>query len=95
MWRRGIDIWKCKKLKMSISAQIPPGGTWFDTHKRSFKDVPVGANQGIATVEFLEAAEATTTLFGKTSSIPTPKTASDSSSQIFSAAMLSHPSSRT
>ena len=43
---------------------ILPGQTWFDTHKRSFADVPIDPkDQGIATSEFLEAAEATTTLF--------------------------------
>jgi hypothetical protein len=45
--------------------QIPPGQTWFDTHKKSFQDVPVDpSDKGIATSEFLEAAESTTTLFG-------------------------------
>lgn len=41
-------------------------GTWFDTIKKSFADVPVdNANDnGIATTEFLEAAESLTTLFG-------------------------------
>jgi len=44
--------------------QIPPGGTWFDTHKKSFQDVPIDPNdKGISTSEFLEAAESTTTLF--------------------------------
>lgn len=38
--------------------------TWFDTIKRSFADVPVDANKGISTEEFLEAAESLTTLFG-------------------------------
>ena len=47
--------------------QIPPGGTWFDTHKKSFVNVPIDPkDQGIATSEFLEAAESTTTLFGAT-----------------------------
>jgi hypothetical protein len=51
---------------MASSIQIPPGGTWFDTHKKSFADVPVDSkDQGIATSEFLEAAESTTTLFGE------------------------------
>lgn len=49
-----------------MSPAIPPGGTWLDTLKRSFVDVPVDAanDNGIATTEFLEAAEALTTLFG-------------------------------
>ncbi|KAL1974138.1 hypothetical protein VTN31DRAFT_5698 [Thermomyces dupontii] len=48
-----------------MSPAIPPGGTWLDTLKRSFVDVPVDAanDNGIATTEFLEAAEALTTLF--------------------------------
>lgn len=43
----------------------PPGGTYFDRVK-SFADVPVHKeqNNGIATTEFLEAAESLTTLFG-------------------------------
>lgn len=40
----------------------PPGGTYFDRVK-SFADVPV-TDSGIATTEFLEAAESLTTLFG-------------------------------
>lgn len=50
---------------MPGAVQIPPGGTWFDTHKKSFIDVPIDTNdQGISTSEFLEAAESTSTLFG-------------------------------
>lgn len=41
---------------------FPPGGTFFDTLKRNFTDVPV--DSGIATTQFLEAAESLTTLFG-------------------------------
>ncbi|KNG86365.1 glycolipid transfer protein HET-C2 [Aspergillus nomiae NRRL 13137] len=37
--------------------------TWFDGLKRSFADVPVGADNSISTTEFLEAAESLTTLF--------------------------------
>lgn len=49
-----------------MSAAIPPGGTWFDTIKRSFADVPIdaGNDDGISTTEFLEAAESLVTLFG-------------------------------
>ena len=47
-------------------AQIPAGKTWFDTHKQSFTNVPIGSDQGVDTATFLEASEATTTLFGKT-----------------------------
>ncbi|OJD15435.1 hypothetical protein AJ78_04310 [Emergomyces pasteurianus Ep9510] len=42
---------------------IPPGGTWFDTLKRGFADVPVSDDNSIPTTEFLEAAESLTTLF--------------------------------
>jgi len=44
----------------------PPGGTWFDTLKKSFVDVPVDAtnDNAIATSNFLEAAESLSTLFG-------------------------------
>ncbi|EXJ78382.1 hypothetical protein A1O1_08782 [Capronia coronata CBS 617.96] len=45
------------------STQIPAGKTWFDTHKVHFKDVPIGPDNGISTTEFLDASEATTTLF--------------------------------
>lgn len=39
------------------------GSTYFDTAKRSFKDVPVIDDQ-IATTEFLEASESVVALFG-------------------------------
>ena len=42
---------------------VPPGGTFFDTLKRSFSDVPIESGK-IATTEFLEACEGLTTLFG-------------------------------
>lgn len=43
---------------------IPPGGTFIDSLKKSFKDVPVNAtDNGIDTLSFLEAAESLTTLF--------------------------------
>jgi hypothetical protein len=45
------------------AAKIPAGKTWFDTHKVHFDDVPTGADDGISTTEFLDASEATTTLF--------------------------------
>ncbi|KAK5944064.1 hypothetical protein PMZ80_003345 [Knufia obscura] len=44
-------------------AAIPAGKTWFDTHKQSFVNVPIGTDQGIDTTAFLDASEATTTLF--------------------------------
>jgi hypothetical protein len=54
------------KFNMASVPEIPPSGTWFDTLKRSFVDVPVdeGKDNGISTTEFLEAAESLTTLFG-------------------------------
>ncbi|KAF7131474.1 hypothetical protein CNMCM5793_004699 [Aspergillus hiratsukae] len=45
-----------------MAAVIPADGTWFDTLKRSFADVPVNDN-AISTTEFLEAAESLVTLF--------------------------------
>ena len=52
-------------------ATIPPNGTWFDTIKRSFADVPIDEANGnaISTAEFLEAAESLVTLFGMCSLI--------------------------
>lgn len=40
--------------------------TWFDNIQKSFTDVPIDAanDKAISTTEFLEAAEALTTLFG-------------------------------
>lgn len=46
-----------------MATQIPAGKTWFDTHKVHFENVPVAADQGVSTSEFLDASEATTTLF--------------------------------
>jgi hypothetical protein len=43
---------------------VPADGTWFDTMTKSFADVPIGAEDGISTTEFLEAAESLVTLFG-------------------------------
>ena len=58
---------------MSIPANetYPAGGTWFDTLRKSFVDVPIDAanDNAVPTTEFLEAAESLTTLFGA-SSIP-------------------------
>lgn len=55
------------------TAQIPPGGTYLDTFKKSFVDVPVDADKenAIATSEFLDAAESLTTIFGKPNNEPT------------------------
>ncbi|KAF2818423.1 glycolipid transfer protein [Ophiobolus disseminans] len=48
-----------------MAAAYPPGGTFFDSVKRSFVDVPVDSSKdnAISTTEFLEAAESLTTLF--------------------------------
>ncbi|KAK4463951.1 het-c2S [Cladorrhinum samala] len=45
--------------------QVPAGGTYLDTFKRSFTQVPVDAEKGnaVSTTEFLEAAESLTTIF--------------------------------
>lgn len=55
-------------LIMSATLTYPPGGTFFDTIKLSFADVPVDRSSGnaIPTTEFLEAAESLTSLFGTT-----------------------------
>ncbi|KAF2194189.1 glycolipid transfer protein [Zopfia rhizophila CBS 207.26] len=47
------------------AATYPAGGTFFDTLKKSFTDVPVDASKdnAISTTEFLEAAESLVTLF--------------------------------
>lgn len=45
---------------------FPPGGTYFDTTKRSFTQVPIDESKdggAIPTTEFLEASEALTGLF--------------------------------
>jgi hypothetical protein len=66
---RGTPLRQVETFNDMSGPQIPPGQTWFDTHKKSFQDVPVDpSDQGIATSEFLEAAESTTTLFGGLSS---------------------------
>ena len=51
---------------MAATTAIPAGGTWFNTLKKSFVDVPVDAAHGnaIATTDFLDAADSLTTLFG-------------------------------
>lgn len=51
---------------MASTNAYPPGGTWLDTQKKSFVDVPVDKEKdnAISTTEFLEAAESLTTLFG-------------------------------
>lgn len=46
-----------------MAVAIPPGGTFFDTLKRSFVDVPVAGDNKISTSEFLEAVEGVLGLF--------------------------------
>ena len=48
-----------------MASAYPPGGTFFDTTKRSFTQVPINASKdnAISTTEFLEASESLTTLF--------------------------------
>ncbi|KAH8594403.1 glycolipid transfer protein domain-containing protein [Bisporella sp. PMI_857] len=50
---------------MSTTKAYPPGGTFLNTLKKSFTDVPLNKEKdnAIATTEFLEAAESLTTLF--------------------------------
>ncbi len=52
---------------MAAVTVVPAGGTYLDTFKKSFVDVPVDAakDNAIATSDFLEAAEALTTMFGR------------------------------
>ncbi|KAK3984050.1 het-c2S [Cladorrhinum sp. PSN332] len=51
--------------------QIPAGGTYLDTFKKSFTQVPIDASKGnaISTTEFLEAAESLTTIFDALGSV--------------------------
>lgn len=51
---------------MSSKPAYPPGGTWFDTLKKSFTGVTLDAtnDNAIPTSDFLEAAESLTSLFG-------------------------------
>ena len=53
-------------MSTAVKIAYPPGGTFWDTIKTSFVDVPVDANSqnAISTTEFLQAAESLTTLFG-------------------------------
>jgi hypothetical protein len=54
---------------MASTNAYPPGGTFLDTLKKSFRDVPIikEKDNAVATTEFLEAAESLTTLFGTSS----------------------------
>jgi hypothetical protein len=50
---------------MASATTYPPGGTFFDTLKKSFTNVPVDSEKdnAVSTTEFLEAAESLATLF--------------------------------
>ncbi|CAG8979778.1 hypothetical protein HYALB_00011586 [Hymenoscyphus albidus] len=50
---------------MAATNAYPPGGTFLDTLKKSYVDVPINAEKdnAIGTSEFLEASESLTTLF--------------------------------
>ncbi|CAG8961723.1 hypothetical protein HYFRA_00006263 [Hymenoscyphus fraxineus] len=50
---------------MAAPNAYPPGGTFLDTLKKSYVDVPINAEKdnAIGTTEFLEASESLTTLF--------------------------------
>lgn len=52
---------------MASATNYPAGGTFFDSIKKSFADVPVEGN-AIDTSAFLEASESLTTLFGMANS---------------------------
>lgn len=56
---------------MATKTTYPPGGTWFDTLRKSFVDVPVDASHdnAIETTAFLEAAASLTALFGKANDV--------------------------
>lgn len=51
----------------AVAIEVPAGGTYLDTFKKSFTDVPVDAanDNAISTEEFLEAAESLVTIFGQ------------------------------
>ncbi|KAJ5692683.1 Glycolipid transfer protein HET-C2 [Penicillium macrosclerotiorum] len=49
--------------------EVHAEGTWFGTMQRSFEEVPIDAENGISTVEFLEAAQALTTMFDALQSV--------------------------
>ncbi|KAI4948499.1 hypothetical protein J4E91_005923 [Alternaria rosae] len=67
-----------------MAAAYPPGGTFFDTVKKSFVDVPVDESKdnAIPTTEFLEAAESTTILFDVLGSVAFKPVKSDMSGNI-------------
>ena len=72
----GVDKKKLNKRALSLPHTLapvmaskpayPPGGTWFDTLKKSFTNVTIDStnDNAIPTSDFLEAAESLTSLFG-------------------------------
>ncbi|CAF9927974.1 MAG: hypothetical protein HETSPECPRED_006719 [Heterodermia speciosa] len=69
---------------MTAKPAYPPGGTWFDTLKKSFTAVTVDAtnDNAIPTSDFLEAAESLTTLFDVLGSVAFTPVKSDMSGNI-------------
>ncbi|KAK2595949.1 hypothetical protein QQS21_006479 [Conoideocrella luteorostrata] len=63
---------------------IPPGGTLLQTFRQSFVDVPVGPkpDQGVATTQFLDAAESLTTIFDVLGALAFSKVKEDMSTNI-------------
>lgn len=60
-----IFVTSTTQPRFTMAQTFPPGGTYFDTLKKSFTDVPIdeGNGNGIATGAFLEASESLLTLF--------------------------------
>ncbi len=52
-------------MEVQADKTFPAGGTWFDTLRKSFADIPVDASNdhAIPTTEFLEAADGLALLF--------------------------------
>jgi hypothetical protein len=64
-------------------SQIPAGKTWFDTLKTHFSAVPLSStDKGISTLDFLSAAESTTTLFDMLGSVAFTPVKSDMTGNI-------------
>jgi hypothetical protein len=68
---------------MASTKAYPPGGTFLDTVKKSFTDVPVDneKDNAVSTTEFLEATESLTTLFGMRCILPTAEAGTDNGSR--------------
>ena len=64
-------------------SQIPSGKTWFDTLKTHFSNVSIDpTDKGISTLDFLSAAESTTTLFDLLGSVAFTPVKSDMNGNI-------------